>query len=95
MIPNYRMNTQAMALQQRLKESATASDREGIAFLILSGRFVGFLPDHYAKQWVDQGMMKAILPEQLVFQSEISVVTRKGRHPNLILELFLEKLKAM
>lgn len=94
-IPNYRMNTQAMALQQRLKESATASDREGIAFLILSGRFVGFLPDHYAKQWVDQGMMKAILPEQLVFQSEISVVTRKGRHPNLILELFLEKLKAM
>lgn len=91
-IPNYRMNTQAMTLQHLLKKTATASDREGIAFLILSGRYIGFLPDHYAKQWVDQGLMNAILPEDLAFQSEISVVTRKGRHPNLILELFLEKL---
>ncbi|MEB3754988.1 LysR family transcriptional regulator [Acinetobacter sp. MD2(2019)] len=93
-VPNYRMNNEAMRLQKSLKKSATATDREGIAFLILSGRFVGFLPDHYAKQWVDQGLMQAILPEQLLFQSQISVVTRKGRHPNLILELFLEKLMA-
>ncbi|MFT4020022.1 MAG: LysR family transcriptional regulator [Acinetobacter sp.] len=91
-IPSDRMSAEAMQLHQLLIPKASASDREGIAFLILTGQFLGFLPDHYARHWVAQGEMRAILPQQVYFQSDISIVTRKGRHPNLILELFLEKL---
>ncbi len=35
---------------------------EGVAFLILSGKFIGYLPVHYAAGWVDAGCMRSILP---------------------------------
>jgi hypothetical protein len=34
--------------QVRLPRKATGFDQESIATLILSGRYLGFLPDHYA-----------------------------------------------
>jgi LysR family transcriptional regulator, transcriptional activator for bauABCD operon len=33
---------------------------ESVAILIRSGRFIGFLPDHYAACWVACGEMKLI-----------------------------------
>ncbi|WP_340608456.1 LysR family transcriptional regulator [Xenorhabdus bharatensis] len=91
-IPSYRISTEAMNHHKLLNSAATASDREGIAFLILTGKFVGFLPDHYARIWVEKGLMKALLPEQIYYDSEISIVTRKGKRTNAILGLFLEEL---
>lgn len=90
--PSFRMTAQAIGMHQMLNCTATASDREGIAFLILTGRFIGFLPDHYAAQWVARGMMRAIAPERLTFSSSIAIVTRKVRRANAILELFLDAL---
>ncbi|NUG08732.1 LysR family transcriptional regulator, partial [Acinetobacter bereziniae] len=60
-LPNYAISPEAMKLHQLLNCSATASDREGIAFLILTGKFIGFLPDHYARKWVVDGFMKPIM----------------------------------
>jgi len=91
-IPTYRMTAEILDMLQYFNGTATASDREGIAFLILTGRYVGFLPDHYAALWQEKGIMKAIAAQQLCVQTEISVVTRKGRRPNSILELFLNSL---
>ncbi|WP_417805935.1 LysR family transcriptional regulator [Thalassospira lucentensis] len=48
--------------------SATAYDMEGLAYLILSGKFVSFLPTHYAKQWVERGDMRALRPDLLTFK---------------------------
>jgi DNA-binding transcriptional LysR family regulator len=39
----------------KLTRSATASDQESIATLILSGRYLGFLPDHYAESFENKG----------------------------------------
>lgn len=91
-ISTHRMTAEIMAILQRFSGTATASDREGIAFLILTGRYVGLLPDHYAAYWQEKDMMRAIAPEVMYVTSEISVVTRKGRRPNSILELFLDSL---
>lgn len=91
-VPSYRMTADTMGMLQHFNGTASASDREGIAFLILTGRYVGFLPDHYARGWLEKQMMRAILPQQLHVKSEISVVTRRGRRPNSILELFLHAL---
>jgi hypothetical protein len=33
-----------------------------MATLILSGRFLGFLPDHYAEAFVRAGQMRAVQP---------------------------------
>lgn len=91
-VPNYRMSAQALDLHRNLDCVARATDREATAFLILTGEYIGFLPDHYAARWVETGMMTAILPEQMRFLVTIAVVTRSGRRQNLILDRFLEEL---
>ncbi|MBK4771252.1 MAG: LysR family transcriptional regulator [Pantoea sp. Morm] len=90
--PSFRMTAEGIGMHQMLNCTATASDREGIAFLILTGRFIGFLPDHYAAQWVDKKMMRAIAPDRLHFSSKIAIVTRSGRRSNAILEKFIHSL---
>lgn len=87
-----RLPASAQEQMQALRASATASDREGIAFLILTGRYIGFLPDHYAARWVEQGLLRPVLSHKYHYDIALAVVTRKGRRPNLILERFLERL---
>nr|WP_304441829.1 LysR substrate-binding domain-containing protein [Chromobacterium sp. ATCC 53434] len=91
--PGYRLPPQAQALQQRLKPAATASDREGIAFLILSGRYIGYLPDHFAAGWVAQGQMRPLLPDACRYDAPLALAVRKGRRANLVLERFLQELE--
>lgn len=55
--PSYRMSSEAMQMHQELNCATTATDREGIAFLILTGEYIGFLPDHFAATWVERGML--------------------------------------
>jgi DNA-binding transcriptional LysR family regulator len=90
--PNYRLPADALERHQTLNCTATASDREGIAFLILTGSFIGFLPDHFAAGWVAQEMLRPLHPQHFYYDIPLSVVTRKGRRPNLVLERFLEAL---
>jgi DNA-binding transcriptional LysR family regulator len=72
-----------------LNVTATAADREGVAFLILTGCYIGFLPTHYARQWVERGQMRALQPETYSQCVEYQAVTRKSGHPNLVLSTFL------
>ncbi|RTY58296.1 LysR family transcriptional regulator [Pantoea sp. YU22] len=90
--PGFRMTAEAIGMHQKLHCTATASDREGIAFLILTGRFIGFLPDHYAAQWVEKAQMRAVAPARLHFSSKIGIATRTGRRANAILEKFIQSL---
>ncbi|MEB5974211.1 LysR family transcriptional regulator [Pantoea dispersa] len=90
--PLFRMPAEAIALHQQLNCSATASDREGIAFLILTGRYIGFLPEHYAAQWVEKNQMRALAPTQFHYLSKIALVTRQGPRHNAILQRFLQAL---
>lgn len=84
---------EAVRLLAGLRSSATATDREGVAFLILTGCYVGFLPTHYARQWVERGAMRALAPERLHYRLDFQAVTKKGAQPNLVVERFLAILK--
>ena len=53
--PRYPLPVEARQAHDALTLRASASDREGAAFLILTGRFIGFLPEHVAEQWVSAG----------------------------------------
>ncbi|MFH7352582.1 LysR family transcriptional regulator, partial [Acinetobacter bereziniae] len=83
-LPNYAISPEAMKLHQLLNCSATASDREGIAFLILTGKFIGFLPDHYARKWVVDGFMKPIMQNVMHYSTPICLITHKGKNVNII-----------
>ena len=77
-----------------MQSSATATDREGIAFLILTGQYIGYLPVHFAERWILQGSLRALLPNQLHYSTEYAAITRKGARSNLILKSYLQQLKS-
>lgn len=87
--PNYRITAQALELHQSLDCVASASDREGIAFLILTGLYIGFLPDHFAASWLKEGKMAVLAPEQMRFDIPLALATRKDRRQNPIIDAFL------
>ncbi|MBD9485582.1 LysR family transcriptional regulator [Pseudomonas sp. PDM14] len=90
--PTFRLPPEIQAQYQVLNCTASASDREGMAFLLLTGRYIGYLPDHYAQQWVQQGRLRVLKPASRFYDLNMAAVTRKGRRPQLVLESFLEAL---
>lgn len=91
-VPAYAQTPEIKAIHEPLRASASATDREGIAFLILSGRYIGYLPTHYAERWVSNGQMKALHSSQWYYLTKYSAITRKGALPNLVLETYLDQL---
>lgn len=76
-----------------LSPKATAHHTEGVLYLILSDRFIGFLPDHYARFWVTSGRIRAILPEVIVKRSCIVAVAHKSSANNPIVNEFFAALR--
>lgn len=90
----YHSPNMMLAHQHQLERSATASDQEGVATLILSGRFVGFLPDHYAEPFVRHGHMRSIVPKTLNYRCRFSCIARKAQPLPRAAEVFRQALAA-
>ncbi|UYG08041.1 LysR family transcriptional regulator [Halomonas sp. M4R1S46] len=90
--PAYAQSPEIKARHEPLKATASATDREGIAFLILTGRFIGYLPTHFAERWVRDGRLRALNPGSCRYVTRYSAITRKGAPPNRVLESYLEAL---
>lgn len=91
-VPIYPQAAEIKQQQKMLKPSATSTDREGVIFLILTGRYIGFLPTHFAQRWVDEGLLKAVQTDKRKFFTHYSAIIRKGLRSDYILETFLEAL---
>lgn len=89
---SHNKSVEEIKLHQLLKCKSSTTDIEGIAFLILTGSFVGFLPDHYASKWVSEGTMRSILETQVTYKTQICLITKKCNSNNMILNYFLEKI---
>ncbi|MGM3191323.1 LysR family transcriptional regulator [Dickeya dadantii subsp. dieffenbachiae] len=50
-------------------QQSIVCNEEGCMLLILAGTHVGFLPDHYASRWVQEGKLTAIAPDSLQLSS--------------------------
>ncbi|MFZ6050259.1 LysR family transcriptional regulator [Pseudomonas sp. CR3202] len=72
--------------------AATVDNVEAQAMLILSGAYAGFLPDHYARQWVDSGELEHLGAGRLQLLSAFETITRRGAASPLILRAFLDEL---
>lgn len=62
--------------------------------LILSGQYLGFLPDHTARPWVQAGRLRAIAPETITYRCTFDLVTRRDQEPVRLIESFLQVLRA-
>ncbi len=90
--PMFALSPDGQRRHQALNETATATDREGIAFLILTGSYIGYLPEHFAKRWTQERQLRAIRPGDHKYRIEYATVTRRGRLPHRVLEHFLAEI---
>ena len=93
----YHSPNMELSHRARLSRKATGFDQEAIATLILSGRFLGFLPDHYAQVFEQRGLMKAVLPARFNYACRFVSLLRRSPKPSravLAFQACLEKAHA-
>lgn len=78
--------------RNRLSRAATAFDQEGVATLILSGAFLGFLPEHYAASFIAAGQMRAIAPTTFRYACTFVGITRRSPTPARVTQAFRDCL---
>lgn len=90
------VNSPNLHVGQKLKfrRSAKVQSEEALSILILSGRYVGFLPDHLTFNFVTKGLMRPLLPEIINYRVEFSAATRRTPEPNRITNLFVQTLES-
>lgn len=93
--PGYIHSVKLKKLFPQREPVAQTNQMEGVATLILSNSYLGFLPDHYAAFWVAQGKMRVLLPERLRYQSPFKAIIRKDSQPNLLRDTFLSELRKL
>lgn len=74
--------------QVHLARKATGYDQESIATLILSGKFLGFLPDHYAEGFVRSGQMRAVHPALFRYACSFFSIVRRAPQPSRVTRAF-------
>lgn len=76
------------------REAAAVDIMEAQATLILSGAYLGYLPEHYAAPWVAQGRLKPLMTEQLSYVAPFSMIARRATTQLRVVSLFIEDLRA-
>ena len=89
----YLSERQVAPLTAGLQSTAAARQIEGVAFLILSGWHIGYLPVSYAERWVVSGRMRSILPATYRLDTKIELVTRRGVTLTLVSRTFANILR--
>jgi LysR family transcriptional regulator, transcriptional activator for bauABCD operon len=75
-----------------LERHATAHDQEAVAHLVLSGRYVGYLPEHYAEGFVARGSLRNLMPEVFQYVCQFSAIVRHSPPPSRVAQTLLDAL---
>ena len=81
-----------MPQQVSFNSCATAQSLEGIVILLLTGEYLGYLPDHYAHGWVSRDELRAVMPEKFSYDTEFKVITRKSKYHTRAMTSLLKSL---
>jgi DNA-binding transcriptional LysR family regulator len=90
---NYMRDKEVRQDDLNYQNTATAYHDEGIAHLILSGEFIGYLPEHYASYWVEKGLFKSILPEKYCYSIPIMLISSKNTKASPLADTLIEEMK--
>lgn len=66
-----------------LRHLASSTNMEATAHLILSGNFVGYLPDHYANIWEQRGEMVKVNAPSLEYLADFHLTTLDSKEQSL------------
>ncbi len=76
------------------RASAAIVQMEAQVMMILSGRFIGYLPRHIGEDWAARGQMRVLKPEAYGFDSAHFVATRRRGGEQPLIDAFVRELKA-
>jgi LysR family transcriptional regulator, transcriptional activator for bauABCD operon len=65
---------------------------DGVACLVLSGRYIGYLPRYFAKQWVDQDLLKPLWSKSTSRHVEVLLIRRKADEVKPAVNLLVEAM---
>jgi len=77
----------------RLDPHAVTSHMESSALFILSGRYIGHLPPHFAAHWVEKGDMRRLLDRDCSYLDRFYLAYRR-REQNRAVRLLFDCLRA-
>ena len=77
------------------RRDATAWDQEAVAHLVLSGRYLGYLPQHYAETFVSAGRMLPVASDRFQYVCQFSAIVRQSPLPSRVVATLLEALVAV
>ena len=83
------------ALPRGARITATVVTMEAVAILILTGRYLGYLPTHYAEHWTRQGLMRPVAATAAQHGAVFEVIHKRGVTLSLAAQAFLADLNAM
>lgn len=72
--------------------NATAYDQEAVAHLVLSGHYVGYLPQHYAEHFPARSPLQRLMPEVFAYVCQFSAIVRHSPPPNRVVQTLLDAL---
>jgi DNA-binding transcriptional LysR family regulator len=72
--------------------SARSEQVEGTLTFILSGKHVGYLPDHYARSWQAKGLLRPIREGELSFEVAFHLARHRAQVPGDAQKAFEEDL---
>ena len=73
--------------------SASATQVEAVALLVKTGRFLGFLPQHYARAMVVQGQLRALRPASIYFDTPFHLILRHNTVRSPLVKAFALALR--
>jgi len=74
------------------REAASVDNMEAQATLILSGAYLGYLPQHYAAAWEAERLLRPLLPDELAYEAPFVLITRRGSAPVAVVRQFIDDL---
>jgi LysR family transcriptional regulator, transcriptional activator for bauABCD operon len=89
----YAVNSDLQQANTAMGKRVVGFHVEAFALMILSGRYIGFLPEHYAAIWEEKGEMRKLHPKRYKAVVNFSIMTAQGRPQTAAQAAFLGILR--
>jgi|AntRauMFilla1563_2_1112583.scaffolds.fasta_scaffold07228_2 DNA-binding transcriptional LysR family regulator len=75
-----------------LRTTAVAEGVEQQLMLILSGAYLGYIPDHAAEPWIGEGALRQVRPDLFSYSCPFDVATKPPASRSALADAFIEDL---
>jgi DNA-binding transcriptional LysR family regulator len=86
----YAVHTAKPKLMGSREVTAVATQVEAVAMLIKTGRYLGYLPVHWARSYVERGEMRSVKRHEFVIVTPVKLLYKQQVPRNPLVDVFLQ-----